>query len=560
MKDILQNIFEASGKPSDLKKYKRTERKETVHFRGSDMYDTKDPGYDDEFSYFDGSGNGYIKDKQGHVYDVIATDRAGDAGAIAGGSHDYYVTIKKANGTDDFHVHGWIAIMSKGSNTGCIADIKAGHYLEDYIAKYWNKWDDKDGKFKELADKGDANAKAYETEKAEKAKNKKDEFNARYIAVPENLSWEIIDGKFQTRYWNLTNKSIEDLKKKREDWLSSNKLRSWDEETKNNPEYKKMQEEIDKNFKELKEIIMSVLEPVCIGRLQEVFKTKDLNSLSGLMGSFGYKKKLSSGKNFGYVMLAIDTKKKVFCIKDEANYKILDGNIELALNDNIQISKGQASEKMIALFKKVSDAWKKTEGRKQTEYVKTHWEAIYDKSAGYWGSHSKTKGQAKEEAKQNFEKMVKDHDFDDPYANKKIFTYSLALVQVYVEGDMEPEAEPVEKPLENPEPKGGESNSDEGGKEEKKERGKNTKMSAGANKAAYDKMKAWHEGTRKQNVANCSDAKLKMNYKVCKELGYEKEMEILKKEAEKREINIEEKLSLQEIVLADNEFDNDTEA
>ena len=24
--------------------------------------------------------------------------------------------------------------MSKGSNTGCIADIKAGYYLEDYIA------------------------------------------------------------------------------------------------------------------------------------------------------------------------------------------------------------------------------------------------------------------------------------------------------------------------------------------------------------------------------------------------------------------------------------------
>ena len=40
-----------------------------------------------------------------------------DAGAIAGGSHDYFVTIKKANGKDDFHVHGWVAIMSKGSNT-----------------------------------------------------------------------------------------------------------------------------------------------------------------------------------------------------------------------------------------------------------------------------------------------------------------------------------------------------------------------------------------------------------------------------------------------------------
>lgn len=545
MKEITQCIFEASGKPSDLKKYKRTERKETVHFRGSDIYDLKDPGYDDEFSYFDGSGNGYIKDKEGHVYDVVTSDRTGDAGAIAGGSHDYYVTIKKANGTDDFHVHGWSAIMSHGSNTGCISDIKAGYYLEDYIAKYWNKYDDKDGKFKALAEKGNKDAKPYETEKAEKLQNKKDEFNIRYITVPENLSWEIIDGKFKIRYWNLTNNSIEDLKKKRDEWLKANKLDSWKEETKANPEYKKMQDEIDKNYKEFKDIIMSVLEPVCIGRLQEVFKTKDLNSLSGLMGSFGYKKSFSKNKNFGYVTLAIDTKKKVFCIKDEANYKILDGNIELALNDNIQISKGQASEKMLTLFKKVSDAWKKSEGRKQGEYVKTHWEAIYDASAGYWGSHSKTKGQAKEEAKADFEKIVKDHNFDDPMGGHKIFTYSLALVQVYVEGDMEPEGEPIEKPLENPEPKGEEST-------EKKERGKNTKMSKGANAAAYDKMKAWHEGTRKQNLSNCSDAKLKMNYKVCKELGYEKEMKEIEDEAKKRDIVIES-ISLKEMIDAINE-------
>ena len=38
-----------------------------------------------------------------------------------------------------------------------------------------------------------------------------------------------------------------------------------------------------------------------------------------------------------------------------------------------------------------------------------------------------------------------------------------------------------------------------------------------------------------------------------------KEMDLLKQEAEKRNINIEEKLTLQEIVLCDNEFDNDTE-
>lgn len=539
MKDISLKIFEASGKPSDLKKYKRTERKETVHFRSGDMFDTKDPGYDDEFSYFDGSGNGYIKDKQGHVYDVVTSDRNGDAGYIAGGAHDYYVTIKKANGKDDFHVHGYIAIMSKGSNTSCIADIKAGYYLEDYIAKYWNDWLDKEGKFKELAERGDKNAKSYDQGKAEKVQDKKVEFDTRYISIPEALAWEIIDGKFNVRYWNLTNASIEELKKIKDEWLKAHKLNSWDDAANNNPEYQKMDKEISEKYTILKDIIVGVLEPVLIKRLQAVFKTKDLKQLSGLTGTFGYKREFSKGKNWGYVTLAIDTKNKTFCIKDEANYKILDGNIELALGDNIGVYRDRASDKMLALFKKVSDAWKKTEGRKQTEYVKDHWEAIYNASAGFWGN-SKTIGQAKSKAKQDFENIVRDHDFDNVSKNR--FDYSLSLVQTYVEGDMEPDAEPIEKPLENPEPK------------EKKERGKDTKMSKGANAAAYDKMKAWHEGTRKQNLANCSDAKLKMNYKVCKELGYEAEMKKIEDEAKKRDIVLEN-ISLNDIVLADNEID-----
>lgn len=542
MKSILQNIFEASSKPSDLRKYKRTERKETVHFRSSDMYDTKDPGYNDEFSYFDGSGNGYIKDKQGHVYDVVTFERNGDAGAIAGGSHDYFVTIKKANGKDDFHVRGWVAIMSKGRNTNCIGDIKAGYYLEDYIAKYWNEYDDADGKFKELAEKGDKNAKAYEDQKAEKVQQKKYEFDSRYVVVPDNLSWDILDGEFTIRHWNLTNASIKELENKRTEWLRQNKLKSFEEEAKSNPEYQKLNAAVSNGYNELKFLIMSVLEPVLLNKLQEVFKTKDLNSLSGLTGSFVYDKQYMAGKkSHGYRALAIDTKKKQFAVIHTGDRKILDGNIDIQLNDIISIYKSAASEKMMDLFKKVSDAWHKANARKQGEYVKNNWEKIYHASAGgyIYGNHSKTKGQAKQEAKRDFEQLVKDMDFN--YGGKNKFTYSLSLVQTYVEGDMEPDAQPIKNPLENTEPK------------EKKERGKDTKMSKGANAAAYDKMKAWHEGTRKQNLSNCSDAKLKMNYKVCKELGYEKEMREIETEAKKRDIVLES-ISLNDYIIADSEI------
>ena len=545
MKTILQNIFEASSKPSDLRKYKRTERKENVHFRSSDMYDTKDPGYDDEFSYFDGSGNGYIKDKQGHVYDVVTFDRNSDAGAIAGGSHNYFVTIKKANGKDDFHVHGWVAIMSKGSNTNCIGDIKAGYYLEDYIAKYWNKYDDKEGKFKELAEKGDKNAKSYDDQKSEKAQQKKNEFDSRYVVVPNNLSWDIFDGKFTIRRWDLTNSSIKELENKRAEWLRQNNLKSFEEKTKNNPEYQKLNDAVFKGYDEFRSLIMSVLEPVLFNKLQEVFKTKDLKSLSGLEGSFVYHKQYVAGKKeHGYRALAIDTKKKQFDVIHTGDRKVLDDNIDIQLNDVISIYKDKASEKMIELFKKVSEAWHKANARKQGEYVKNNWEKIYHDSAGgyIYGNHSKTKGQAKEEAKRDFEQLVKDMDFNyEGYNKKNKFTYSLSLVQTYVEGDMEPDTEPIEKPLENPEPK------------EKKERGKDTKMSKGANAAAYDKMKAWHEGTRKQNLSNCSDAKLKMNYKVCKELGYEKEMREIETEAKKRDIVLES-ISLNDYIIADSEI------
>lgn len=91
-------LLEANQKPSDLKKYKTTERVEKVRFKSGDIYDLHDDGYVDDFTYYDGSGNGYIKDKEGHIYDVEAEESKGDAGMIAGGSTNYYVCIKKANG------------------------------------------------------------------------------------------------------------------------------------------------------------------------------------------------------------------------------------------------------------------------------------------------------------------------------------------------------------------------------------------------------------------------------------------------------------------------------
>lgn len=530
MKSIEQFIFESSGKPSDLKKYKKIERKETVHFRGSDMFDTNDPGYDDEFTYYSGEGNGYIKDKAGHVYDVITSDRTGDAGAIAGGSHDYYVTIKKANGTDDFFVHGYTAVFSSSHYAGCIADIKAGYYLEDYIAKYGG---DRVSQFKDIAAKGDKDAKPYDQQKKEKLEQKKVDFYERYVVLPENIYYEISEGELEFVWWRLEPKVKDKIRKERDEWLKKTGHNGWDNELKEDPNYQEFTNKLKDAQDKFNDLLFSVLKPVLIARIQEVFKTKDLSKLNGIAGSFFYKQQFSRGKKgeYGNKAIAIDTKKKQFAIIHTADNKVLDDNIELQMSDTITFKKSKASQEMLDLCQAVAKAWKKTEGKKQTEYVNTHWEQIWQGGRGIypWNPDKYTKGQAKQMAKEEFIKMVNDHDFD----RKDQLVFSLELIKGYVVGDLNPEEEPVEKPLENPEPSA-----------EKKEK----KMSGKAKTEAYDKMKAWHEGTRKQNLKGCSDAKLKMNYQVCKELGYEEEMKKIEDEANSRNLQLESMITIEEYI------------
>jgi len=541
MKSINQFIFEASGKPSDLKKYIKKERKETVHFNSGDIYDFSDPGYDDEFSYYTGEGNGYIKDKSGHVYDVIARDETGDAGRIAGGSHDYYVTIKKANGTDDFCVHGYTAIFSSGNNADCIIDIKSGYYLEDYIAKYFNG----NPKFKSIADQGDKNAKPYEQEKAEQKERKKQEFYERYVIMPETLHYEIDNGEFNLVWWNLEPKSKENIRKERDEWLKKTGHNSWDKELENDKKWNSFKSQLSEVQEQFNDLIFSILKPVLISRISEVFKTKDLSKLNGIAGSFTYKQKYNYNKGkSGYKVLVIDTKKKEFVTIDTSTNKVVDEKIQLQLSDAITFNKKKASQEMLDLCQAVAKAWKKIEGRKQSEYVANHWESIWQDGRGMypWNPDKYTKGQAKEIAKNDFIKIVNDHDFE----KNNILVFSLELIKGYVVGDLNPEDKPVEKPLENPEPQDN---------TEKKERGKNTKMNDKAKEAAYDKMKAWHDGTRKQNLSNCSDAKLKMNYQVCKELGFDKECGLIEDEAAKRNLTLESKLSLEEYIIIEDSND-----
>lgn len=51
-----------------------------------------------------------------------------------------------------------------------------------------------------------------------------------------------------------------------------------------------------------------------------------------------------------------------------------------------------------------------------------------------------------------------------------------------------------------------------------------------------DKMRAWHEGRRKQNIKACSDKKLKLNYAICVYFNYDEQAKQLRAEIDARGI------------------------
>ena len=201
----------------------------------------------------------------------------------------------------------------------------------------------------------------------------------------------------------------------------------------------------------------------------------------------------------------------------------------------MKLNKKNASEKMYNLFKKASDEYLRLNKRTKTRFIEDHFPAMLRQVRGSeWypspfqprASYNKQMAACKKEARQKtieeFERMLKDHDFSSSANSIEFLTEFVSQYITKPEKLEQAIGEPIEDET-----------------TEKKERGKNTVMGKGARAAQEKKMDAWHNGERKQNVSNCSDAKLKMNYEICKEKGYEKEAAQLKAEAVKRGIVLE---------------------
>ena len=304
MKDLKYFLlFEANGKrPSGIGKIKDKSDEKDVEFIAGDIYDLSDGNrYTDKFKYYKGEGNGYIMDKDGNYYDVITTSWASDAGRIAGGAMNYQVTIKKANSKDDAIFSGYSAVFSSSNGNHIIEDIKAGYYLEDYIAKNWSYLNNSE-KFKELKEKGNASVKSHTQEKEDDKARKEEEFNERYIILPKYVSFEIKDGKLE--FDNLKPKSS--IEGKPEKYVYSIRKSDFDTEEEYNTAVETTQkqwEEYNKNLKDINDKLTDVVNKIASKLTEEYFKTT-IDKLNGLEFS------IIPGVNDKYTTaVAIDTKK-----------------------------------------------------------------------------------------------------------------------------------------------------------------------------------------------------------------------------------------------------------
>ena len=479
-------------KPSNVD-LKSNSRKVVNQYITGDIYDFHSPMESKEDTYVDHNGNGYIMDKTGREYPVSVSISQGDAGRIAGGSTNYYVTIYFPGivGKDGkeayYRVEGYTAIFSEGSNTRCVADIQAGYYLEDYLAKYgYGSWRGNlpQELYDELVSRADANAVSYDAQKKAKADERQAAFDKQYRGLNENgISCEIKDG-------NVIAKA----------------LRYYNDETKDYDEY-----EAPKNILDKATALFEI----------NGYTFKDFEGATFTAGP-----KADYGIDVRY-----DTKTREIAAfeKHGSRTSKVDFDRVGVKIENIKIDKTSPFGKLI--MKTVSDKAGTQSAFITTSNIAKQINKIWGRGTSSWGTGTGYDDtvfslSTPEREMRHIRANVRRHAIEELEAefakmkNPDSFTYA-ALKEVI---ELLPKKElaneytgaAVEKPVEE-----------------------TPAAEVKSNPVAIQKMTAWHNGERKQNVGACSDAKLKMYYKTCKDLGFEPEMEVLKAEAEKRGLLLE---------------------
>ena len=544
MKKLVNFLNEAkSPVPSALKKFKQGKDNVECEFIAGDIYDlSPENRYKDTVSYYKGDGDGYIMDKNGNVYDVTCSEGTSDAGRIAGGTFSIYVSILRVgpNG-ENIRLSGYSAVFSHPSSDtygSLISDIKDGIYLEDYLAYHKSDIDynirKKDWIVKLI---GAGNGEGSRTAKMKKrdAKIAKEEtFNQRYCVINKDISFSCTGGHSLEFYSNGGyDKIVAEIRPSSTKNQGKGGMFSSEKAEQSVKVPKDVNNEIIEGFRTMAEAIVS-----------NMFGSADAKGLK-----FEFSISFEGQKEYGGPVFGWDIKKKQFAVLDMEKRKVLDRKYELRLSciyhRKYYGETVEFSDFALKFFEDASKIMVKNLGS-ESAYVAANYKSVMW-GKGYWRPQMKA-GEAKKECKRQFAKMKGDETFSE---NRNEF-YVTPEIAAQVLGSKSYEkffkaAKSVA--VETPSPDMTPEITD--GPDKPKASTKSASETYGkAYGPAKEKMEKWHAGTRRQNLKNCNDGKLRMNYAICKELGFKKEMDLIKKEAESRGIILESMLSMKDYILA----------
>lgn len=540
MKKLVNFLNEAkSPAPSGLKKFDKGSRKVNNVYIDGDIYDfTSDNRSTKTDSYYEGNGDGYIMSKDGRVFDVNCYEGTSDAGRIVGGTFKISVSIFRVGpNAENIYLSGYSAVFSNPSSDtygSLISDIKDGIYLEDYLAYHKDDIEyslTRTAWVKELIDAGDGTGSRTEKMKKRDAKIAKEEsFNQRYCVINNAFYFSCTGGQslvFTKSYY--TNGVVAVIKPS---------------STKNNKRYN--EKELDVRVpEEVNASIVDVVKPLAESIVKEMFGSADVSGITFKFGVTFEGQQILGGPVFGF-----DTKKKKLVILDIEKRKVLDRKYELHLEsifyDNYIKEIGELSDFAMEFFDNVSKLNIKALGTEREYIANTYKSVLW--SERYEGKKIKA-SEAKEICRDKFD-MLKRKEMFDPkkkfYVTPKIAAEVLggkSYKKFFKTAESEAPSETDVAQIETPEITNGPDKPKPSTKSASETYGK-------AYGPAKEKMEKWHAGTRRQNLKNCNDGKLRMNYAICKELGFKTEMDLIKKEAESRGIILESMLSMKDYILA----------
>lgn len=435
-----------------------------------DIYDFHTPMETREDTYVDHNGNGYIMDKTGREYPVSASITTGDAGRIAGGSTNYYVTIYfpgvlGPNGKEAYyHISGYLAIFSNPHNSGIVSDLQEGYYLEDYMAKYGKSYESNmpDELYDELVSRADANAISYNDQRRASAERRnaykasKNEEKYDFAFFEKAGAYPKINYKIENGQWLITN------------W-------NWNEEW-------------NKTFLDFIET-----RNITCGRPLSDFEGLEVNVC--FSGNWKDEDKYAIDKETGKIVRLMIKKNKY----GGTTYT----EAEPAINHIRR--------------KHINDT---PYGKAVCKYFQTHKNEIENADKyiyTFWNDYRNEPLFRSEKGRYVICERTDNSQYDGYTAvEKKVLD---KICELFPQSLQELKASNRRAASFN-----------------------TTKGFQGMNNrsVAADKMTAWHNGERKQNVKSCSDEKLIAYYQTCKSLGYENEASILKAEADSRGLTLAE--------------------